>query len=211
MKKYRSVFWLNGFCLLLVLILLVYAKLFSPSVSLLFFPPASPIYPELRLLTYTFQLLCAVPAIVCAFSFGLLKTISPGNKRSWFILASALLTGGFLINEIYRIHITLLRFGVPKLTTSLFYGLIVLVYGLAFWRTIKSTPYFLLLLGIGLLFSAIVIDSLHLDGDGVPSVLEGVPKLFSEINIAFYYWYVCYQEIIQKINACRSKDSLNQQ
>lgn len=204
MKNYRFVIWLNGLSLLLVLLLVVYAKLFSPSVSLLFFPPPSPIFPEQRLLTYTFQLLCAVPAIVCAFSFGLLKTINLHHKNSIFILASALLTGGFLINEIYRFHIILTVYGISKLVTSLAYGIIALIYAVAFWRTIKSTPYFLLLTGISLLFAAIVVDSLKLHGDGVPSLLEGVPKLFSEINIALYYWYVCHQEIIKEFHASRS-------
>lgn len=204
MKNYRFVLWLNGFCLLFVLLLVVYAKLFSPSVSFLFFPPPSPIFPELRLLTYAFQLLCAVPAIVCAFSFGLLKTINPHHKNNIFILASALLTGSFLINEIYRFHIILTAYGISKIATSLVYGIITLIYALLFWRTIKSTPYFLLLIGISLLFSAIVVDSLKLQGDGVPSILEGVPKLFSEINIALYYWYVCHQEIIKNFYASRS-------
>ncbi|HEY9849758.1 MAG TPA: hypothetical protein V6D28_09890 [Leptolyngbyaceae cyanobacterium] len=198
MKNYRFVLWLNGLSLLLVLLLVVYAKLFSPSVSLLFFPPPSPIFPELRLLTYAFQLLCAVPAIVCAFSFGLLKTINPLHKKNIFILASALLTGAFLMNEIYRFHIILTVYGISKIVTSLVYGIVTLIYAVMFWRIIKSTPYFLLLTGISLLFAAIVVDSLNLHGDGVPSVLEGVPKLFSEINIALYYWYVCHQEIIKE-------------
>jgi hypothetical protein len=82
-----------------------------------------------------------VPAIVCAFSFGLLKTIQPRRKENLFILCSALLTGGFLINEIFRIHIILLAAGVPKLMTILVYAIIAGGYGLAFISKIKSTPY----------------------------------------------------------------------
>ncbi|MEG4596972.1 hypothetical protein QUB00_34945 [Microcoleus sp. F8_C2] len=53
------------------------------------------------------------------------------------------------------------------------------------------TPYQILLAGLGLLFLAIGVDSLHLKNKLFSSLLEGLPKLFSEINIAFYYWYVC--------------------
>jgi hypothetical protein len=141
-----------------------------------------------------------VPAIVCAFSFALLKTIQPRRKENLFILCSALLTGGFLLNEIFRIHIILLVAGVPKLMTILVYAIIAGGYGLAFSSTIKSTPYILLLTGIGLLFFAIAVDSLHLGFDTIASLLEGVPKLFSEINIALYFWYVCYREVLRSLN-----------
>jgi len=201
MTTYRSVFWLNSVSFLLVVALIVYTKLFGPSVGSLFLPPFAPQYPSVGFLTHTFQLLCAVPAIVCAFSFALLKTIQPRRKENLFILCSALLTGGFLINEIFRIHIILLAAGVPKLMTILVYAIIAGGYGLAFSSQIKSTPYILLLTGMGLLFFAIAVDSLHLGFDAIASLLEGVPKLFSEINIALYFWYVCYREVVRSLNS----------
>jgi hypothetical protein len=202
MTNYRSVFWLNSLSLLLVAALIVYSKVFGPSVSTLFLPPPSPTSPNARLLTHTFQILCSVPPIVCAFSFGLLKTIQPQNKQNVFILCSALITGGFLINEIYRIHILVgLIAGVPKLAVILVYAIAAGGYGFAFRRTIQSTPYILLLTGMGLLLTGISVDSLHLGFDGIPSLLEGIPKLFSEINIALYFWYVCYREVVRSLKA----------
>lgn len=197
MTTYRSVFWLNTLSLLLVIALIVYVKVSGPSVAVLFFPPFTPSNPNVGFLTRTFQLLCSVPAIICAFSFGLLKTFQPRRKEHLFILCSALLTGGFLINEIFRVHIILLGAGVPKLMTILIYATVVGLYGLTFRHTIQSTPYILLLTGLGLLFLAITVDSLHLNGEGFPSLLEGVPKLFSELNIALYFWSVCYQEVLR--------------
>ena len=198
MKIYRSVVWVNILSFLFVVALVIYANFFGSSVGGLFLPPFTFSEPDIGFLTRTFQLLCSVPVIVCAFTFGLLKTIEPRGKNNVFILCSALLTGGFLINEIFRIHIYLISFaGIPKLVTSLVYGLVAAVYGFAFRRTIKSTPYFLLLTGMGLLFIGIVVDSLKLHGHGIPGLLEGLPKLFSEINIALYFWYVCYGEILR--------------
>jgi hypothetical protein len=54
---------------------------------------------------------------------------------------------------------------------------------------------------MGLLFFAIAVDSLHLGFDAIASLLEGVPKLFSEINIALYFWYVCYREVLRSLNS----------
>ncbi|MFB2923959.1 MULTISPECIES: hypothetical protein [Aerosakkonema] len=198
MTIYRSVLLVNILSLLFVGALVVYAKFFGASVGGLFLPPFTFPEPELALLTRTFQLLCAVPTIVCAFTFALLQRIEPRAKNNLFILVSAFVTGGFLINEIFRIHIYLLRFaGVPKLVTSLVYALVAVAYGVAFRRQIKTTPYFLLLTGMGLLAIGIMFDSLKLHGDGIPGLLEGVPKLFSEINIALYFWFVCFGEILR--------------
>jgi hypothetical protein len=69
----------------------------------------------------------------------------PHNKRMKILLCSALITGGFLINEIYRIHILLgLIAGVPKLAVILVYAIAAGGYGFAFRHTIQSTPYILL-------------------------------------------------------------------
>ena len=200
MVTYRNIFWLNTLPFCLVIALTIYTKFFGSSVGALFFPPFAPSEPDIGLLTHTFQVLCTVPPIVCAFTFVLLKKIQPRNQRNRFILCSALLTGGFLLNEIFRIHIYLLRAGIPKLMTSFVYALVVLAYAFAFRKLLKSTPYSLLLTGMGLLFFAILIDSLHLTGDGLPSLLEGVPKLFSEINILLYFWYACYFELVRSLN-----------
>lgn len=200
MTAYRPVFWLNLSALLLVLALIVYSRFFGASVGALFLPPWTPRYPDVGFLTRTFQLLCSIPPIVCAFTFGLLKILQPRRRENLFILCSALVTGGFLINEIFRIHIYLIALtGIPKLVIILIYAMIAGGYGLAFRRNIQSTPYILLLSGMVLLLTGIAVDSLKLQGDGIPSLLEGLPKLFSAINIGLYYWYVCYQTILRSL------------
>jgi len=200
MPTFLSIIWLNTLSLFLVLILIVLTKISGLEVSDLFFHPSFYRQPNIALLTRTFQLLCCVPVIICAFSYSLLKTFNPGNAANKFLLGSAFLTGGFLLNEIYRIHIYFVFMGISKLGISLFYAIVLFAYGWYFWRQIKSTPYGLLLVGICLLFFAIAVDAQHLKNKMLGSLLEGIPKLFSEINIVFYYWYICKYQVEKCIN-----------
>jgi len=187
----RFVFRLNSLSFFLVALLIILTQLSGLKVSDLFFHPYFSPNPNVALLTRTFQILCSVPVIICTFTYGLAKSIQPRTSENRFILFSALLTGGFLVNEIYRIHIYMVAVGISKLGVSLLYAVVLSSYGWFFRRELQFTPYQILLAGLGLLFFAIGVDSLHLTNKIFSSLLEGVPKLFSEINIAFYYWYVC--------------------
>lgn len=170
----------------------------------MFLPPPTPLYPGAGLFTHGFQILCSIPPIVCAFSFTLLKTIKPNNRYNQFFLYSAILTTGYLVNGIYRLHIIFLQFGIPKLVTIVCYTIIASLYGLAFRRQIKSTPYTILIASLVLLFIAITVDSLHLEGDGTPSLLEGIPKLLSGLNVALYFWFVCYREVLHSLQPAKN-------
>jgi hypothetical protein len=174
-----------------VALLIISTQISGLKVSDLFFNPYFSPNPNVALLTRTFQILCSVPVIVCTFTYKLAQSIQPRTSENRFILFSALLTGGFLLNEIYRIHIYMVAVGIPKLGVSLLYAVVFSSYGWFFRRELQFTPYQILLAGLALLFFAIGVDSLHLKNKIFSSLLEGVPKLFSEINIAFYYWYVC--------------------
>ncbi|MBW3586674.1 MAG: hypothetical protein KY448_12785 [Cyanobacteria bacterium 0813] len=187
----RIVVRLNCLSLFLVALLILLTQISGLKVSDLFFHPYFSPNPNVALLTRTFQILCSVPVIVCTFTYGLAQSIQPRNSENRFILFSALLTGGFMLNHSYRIHIYMIALGIPKLGVSLLYALVLSSYGWFFRRELLLTPYQILLAGLGLLFFAIGIDSLNFKSKIISSLLEGVPKLFSEINIAFYYWYVC--------------------
>ncbi|MGE5656951.1 MAG: hypothetical protein ACM37W_10070 [Actinomycetota bacterium] len=190
MAIYRSVLRLNAFCVLLVILLAILTKIFNWSVSDLFgFPFFCP-QPTVAILTRTFQLLCAVPVIVCTFSYGLLRTLKPRHPETRFLLVSALLTGAFLVNEIYRIHLYFGELGIPKFVFGLVYALALSGYAWVFRQQIQTTPYRILLAGLGLLFFAIFVDSLQIKLKILASLLEGIPKLFSGINIAIYYWSI---------------------
>lgn len=191
MTIFRSVVRLNCLSLLLVAFLVVLTQLSGLQVSDLFFHPFFSPNPNVALLTRTFQILCVVPVVVCSFSYGLSKTMQLRATETRFILFSALLTGAFLLNEIYRIHLYISALGIPKLGVIFLYAIFVFSYGWFFRLELQSTPYKILLAGLGFLFFAIGMDALKLEDKILASLLEGVPKLLSEINIAFYYWYVC--------------------
>jgi hypothetical protein len=206
MNIFRSVFRLNCLSLFLVCCLIILTHSSGLKVSDLFSHPFFSPEPNVALLTRTFQVLCSVPVIVCIFSYGLAEAIQPRHSDNKFILYSAFVTGGFLLNEIYRIHIYMMGIGIPKLGVSFLYAILLISYGWGFRRELKSTPYQILLAGLGLLFFAIGIDALNLQTKILASLLEGVPKLFSEINIAFYYWYVSksfLEKVVDKISTSK--------
>lgn len=198
MTNFRSFFLVNALSLLSVAVLIVCLKSLGAPLESLFAPPLTPSSIEERLLTYIFQILCSVPVVVCGFTWGLLRTIQPGYKQNLFILWSGIITGGYLLDEIFRIHVFLERTGVSKLMFVSLYPIAVLGYALFFKRELQATPYSLLLTSITLFFLALAVDQSHLGGS-VPSLLEGIPKLFSEINIALYFWYICQQAVMRSL------------
>lgn len=196
MPIYQALLWLNGGFLLLIAALTGYVELSGLSVKALFLHPES--YPHITIgsLTHLFQILCAVPPTVCLFTYSLLRsrTVS-GNPFDRFILASTLVTGGFLLNEIYRIHIHLSASGIGKPTVILVYAVVLALYLVGCRQQILQTPYLILLLGVGILAVGIGIDALRLPNQGLTDFLEGIPKVLSQANIALYFWIVCQQSV----------------
>lgn len=198
-QLYRISVWLNSLFLLIVVVLVIYAKAAGLSAKELFLHPET--YPHITIasLTRLFQILCAVPPVVCLFTYSFLR-----KDRSYsylclrFLLYSALVTGGFLLNEIYRVHIHLSASGIGKPIVILIYAGVLAVYGLGFRKLIRLTPFPILLIGIAILFVGIGIDALRLPDQDTTNFLEGVPKVLSQVNIAFYFWCVCQQAMQKK-------------
>jgi len=164
---------------------------------ILFWPPPTP-YPLSKwLFTHTFQILCSVPPLICAFTFFLLNKLIPNHPKNSFFFVSAVIMGLFWLNEIYRFHIILLSFGLAKILSILVFSMVFCAYLLMFWPQFRQTKYWIFALGIILLFVAILIDTLHLKNDELASVLEGIPKLLSEVNLALYFWDTCQKELLQ--------------
>jgi hypothetical protein len=91
----------------------------------------------------------------------------------------------------------LLFFKISKLTTISVYAVIVLVYLLCFLPKIQRTPYHILLSSLSFLLIAILVDFSQLTNHELASLLEGLPKLLSVLNLALYFWIVCKTEVIQ--------------
>ncbi|NJK68600.1 MAG: hypothetical protein HC789_04980 [Microcoleus sp. CSU_2_2] len=197
MANYRIVVWLWSLAILLVGVVSVILNGFGSSVTGLFFPPCLATYPGAGFFFLMFQMLFYFSVMVCIFSFGLLRTTQPNRPENQFILGSALVTGFFLFNEVFRTHVHLGRAGFPKVTIVIIYAVAAAAYGLTFRRQIKSTPYFLLISGVGLLFLAFFAEALPLKNQVISSLLEGIPKLLSGVNIALYFWFVCQGLILR--------------
>ncbi len=192
---------INFVVLLLILALIAGVDRAELPSSLLFYPPATPPTPIAGLLTHSFQFLCCLPPIVCLFSYALLCQEASFNNSRQFLLFSGIITGLIAINEIFRIHIILLYFNIPKFLTISVYALAILIYGLAFWRRIGQTYYQILIIALALLTFAITIDLLQINNQGFASLSEGIPKLLSAVNLASYFWDVCFREISAKIKS----------
>ena len=200
MANYRIVFLLNTLAVLLVGVVIFALNGFGSSVKGLFFPPCLATYPGSGFFFLMFQMLFYFSVMVCVFSFGLLRTTQPNRPENQFILGSAIVTGFFLFNEVFRTHVHLGRAGFPKVTIVIIYAVAAAVYGLTFRRQIKSTPYFLLVSGVGLLFFAFFAEALPWKDEAISSLLEGMPKLLSGVNIALYFWFVCKGLILRSLN-----------
>ncbi|MEZ2227271.1 MAG: hypothetical protein P2A85_17775 [Microcoleus anatoxicus] len=199
MVNYRTVFLFNSLTLLLVGLVTLCLSLFGYSVKGLFFPPCLATYPGAGFLFLMFQMLFYFSVMICVFSFGLLRITQPNRPENQFILGSALVTGFFLFNEVFRTHVHLGRAGFPKIIIVLIYAVAAAAYGLTFRRQIKSTPYFLLASGVGLLLLAFFAEAWPLKDEVISSLVEGIPKLLSGVNIALYFWFVCQGLILRSL------------
>lgn len=192
---YRKSVWLNGLCLLMMVLWVGYAKSVGLSAKELFLRPET--YPHFTVasLTHLFQMLSGIPPIVCGFTCSFLSLARIRGSETRFILASAFVTGGFWLNEVFRIHIYLSILGISKPTVILVYAIGLVVYAVSFRKQLLASPYSILLTGVGILFIGIGIDSLRLSDRNLTDFLEGIPKVLSQVNVAFYFWWVCLRAI----------------
>jgi hypothetical protein len=210
----RSVLWLNGLTLVIFLVLLTHAKVWgSPQEVEFLFHKADPTkQPHLGFLTLVSNVLWGLPVAYCAFSLGLIKQIHPQGKLDPFLLISATGISIILIDEVYRITISLVTwFGVSKVLIASLYGLAALGYVFSFRRRIYLTPYALLLAAIGLVVISRVVDLLGIAAPGAPArmLLEDGTKLLGLVNLALYWWLVCQQETLRSFQRYRERISVN--
>jgi hypothetical protein len=190
---------INLFALYLILGAIALADRSRIPSSWLFFPPATPPAPLAGLLTHTFQLLGCVPSIVCLFTVSVLYSQKKHGQNGLFLLASALVTSIFAINEVYRGHIILLYYDIPKDQTIGVFAIGVILYGLIFWRQIRETSYPILLGALALLALAIGMDFARLNHPEWAALAEGIPKLLSGLNFTLYFWDLCSRELSRAI------------
>jgi hypothetical protein len=201
-------FWiLNGLCVLLFLLLLIYVRYTDQGsgsrvqvVSRLFREPFNFAYPYIGLLTSLSEVLWCISASICLFSFSITKIASPRQRNNWFLLLSAIALIILLVDDIFRLTLmTTFYLGVPKLAMYAAYGTFFIFYTFMFSKRISKTPYLLLLISLVLFALSGMTDIIHLEGRGAPIILEDGTKLLGLLNLALYFWQVSQQEIMASI------------
>ncbi|MEG3904258.1 hypothetical protein QUB19_17470 [Microcoleus sp. B4-C5] len=199
-KHFFRVRFLAAFNILTLLILCalsIYAKLNNQGdgVERLFSDPFNFWFPYEGILTGVSEVLWCTPVAICAFTFGVLRQKEPRSRSGIFLFFSALLLGVFFLDDRFRMTLIISRLGISKKLIYLCYGSAVFLYGVKFWRYIKTTPYLPLVAAFLLLAISRFADPLHLRNQGVHAMLEDGTKLLALLNLALYFWYVCHHEV----------------
>ncbi|MEG3840817.1 hypothetical protein [Microcoleus sp. herbarium14] len=199
-KHFFTVPFLAAFNTLTVLILgglSVYAKLENQGdgVERLFSDPFNFWFPYEGILTGVSEVLWCIPVTICAFTFGVLRQKEPRSRSAIFLFFSALLLGVFFLDDRFRMTLILSRLGISTKLIYLCYGSAVFLYGVKFWRYIKTTPYLPLVAAFLLFAISRFEDMLALPSQGVHAMLEDGTKLLALLNLALYFWHVCHQEL----------------
>ncbi|MBD1883601.1 hypothetical protein [Microcoleus vaginatus] len=208
-KHFFRVRFLAAFNILTVLILgwlSVYAKLNNQGdgVERLFSDPFNFWFPYEGILTGVSEILWCTPVAICAFTFGVLRQKNPRSRASIFLFFSALLLGVFFLDDRFRMTLIISRLGISKKLIYLCYGSAVFLYGVKFWRYMKTTPYLPLVAAFLLFAISRFEDMLNLQSQGVHAMLEDGTKLLALLNLALYFWHVCHQELGRHLQ--RSED-----
>ncbi|MEG4108804.1 hypothetical protein [Microcoleus sp. S13_C5] len=199
-KKFFCVPFLAAFNTLTVLMLVclsLYAKLNKQgdAVERLFSDPFNVWFPYEGILTGVSEVLWCIPVATCAFTFGLLRQKEPRSRSAIFLFFSALLLGVFFLDDRFRITLILSRLGISIKFIYLCYGTAVFLYGVQFWRYIKTTPYLPLVLAFLLFAISRFEDLFESQSLGVHAMLEDGTKLLALLNLALYFLHICHQEI----------------
>ncbi|MEG4346341.1 hypothetical protein QUB70_24140 [Microcoleus sp. A003_D6] len=199
-KHFFTVPFLAVFNTLTVLILgglSVYAKLNNKGegVERLFSDPFNFWFPYEGILTGVSEVLWCIPVTTCAFTFGVLRQKDPRSRSGTFLFFSALLLGVFFLDDRFRMTLILSQLGISKKLIYLCYGSAVFLYGVKFWRYIKTTPYLPLVAAFLLFAISRFEDILDLRSQGTHAMLEDGTKLLAVVNLALYFWHVCHQEV----------------
>ncbi|MEG4496462.1 hypothetical protein QUB05_11245 [Microcoleus sp. F10-C6] len=187
----------NTLTVLILGVLSVYAKLNNKGdgVERLFSDPFNFWFPYEGILTGVSEVLWCIPVAICAFTFGVLRQKEPRSRSRIFLFFSALLLGVFFLDDRFRMTLIISRLGISKKLIYLCYGSAVFLYGVKFWRYIKTTPYLPLVAGFLLFAISRFGDLLNLRSQGLHAMLEDGTKLLALLNLSLYFWHVCHQEI----------------
>ncbi|MEG4818168.1 MULTISPECIES: hypothetical protein [unclassified Microcoleus] len=175
----------------------IYAKLNNKGrgVERLFSDPFNFWFPYEGIFTGVSEVLGCLPVAICAFTFGVLRQKDRGSRSAIFLFFSALLLGVFYLDDRFRMTLIMSRLGISKKIIYLCYGSAVFLYGVKFWRYIKTTHYLPLVAAFLLFAISRLEDLLETPHQALHAMLEDGTKLLGLVNLALYFWYVCHHEV----------------
>ncbi|AOX00438.1 hypothetical protein BJP34_14095 [Moorena producens PAL-8-15-08-1] len=201
------IFWSNSLIILLFLVLSIYVKIQDRGYIVvgLFDDPFLLHRPYIGTLSAVSELMWCVVVTICLWCWFLLNKIQPNQKINRFILYSAIGIGILLTDDVFRINLILAKQGISKAPVYFMYGIGAILYGLAFWKIIRSTPYILLMIAGILFVISGLVDFSHLSGKGTRAMLEDATRLLGIMNITLYFSQVCWQVMLQSWDRKRNR------
>ena len=193
--------WLNGLTIVALSSLSIYAKIKRKGEEIedLFSDPFNVQTFYFGWLTGISEILWCAAIAICLFTTFLLP--QPNRQSKSFFLVSALLMSLLYLDDRFRLTLILIVFfgAYTKVKAVVYsiYGLLLILYGWKFWQRISKTPYFPLLVSFFSFAFSSVIDITPMASRGAHAMLEDGTKLIGLINLALYFWYVCYGEVKQ--------------
>lgn len=191
--------WLNALTLVVLSVLSIYAKIRSKGSGIenLFSDPFYTGVFYLGWFTSVSEILWCTAIAICLFSAFLIPT---SNRRfQIFLFASALVMLLLFFDDRFRLTLTLcVLLGTckaVKLSVYAIYGFLLIFYAWVFRKTIARTPYVPLLISFFLFGFSSAIDITPIGSSGFHAMLEDGTKLIGLINLTFYFWWICQQEI----------------
>lgn len=129
----------------------------------------------------------AAAATVSLFTFVLLRAWGSRSHEVRFFLASGALTAWLALDDLFRIHDTVLprRVGVPKPVVLAAYALLTLLWLVRFRGVIQASPYSILALACGWFGLSVGLDVLVRDESLL--LLEDGAKLFGIVTWLAYF------------------------
>ena len=191
--------WMNVLTVVVLSTLSIYAKIQSKGsgIESLFSDPFYTGIFYLGWFTSVSEILWCTAIAICLFSACLIPTSS--RRFQIFLFASALVMLLLFFDDRFRTTLMLCVFfgtcKVVKLSVYTIYGFLLIFYAWVFRQTISKTPYIPLLISFFLFGFSSAIDVAPIHSRGFHAMLEDGTKLIGLINLTFYFWWICQQEI----------------
>ncbi len=203
LKLLRSaIFWVN-LCILVPLLLLALNALFNTYggalIQVLFDEPLSLKYPYRGFMVRASEILWGSVTVLFFYNFTQgLRLHSMRQRSRFFLLASGIIAFMFLVDDVFRVALILaLFFQVPKVAIYFFYLVVVGTYSVFFHKEFKRYNAIPLIIAIVMFSLSALADLMHLEGQGLPAMLEDGSKLLGIANILLYTWNVCLDTVSQ--------------